>query len=216
MRQDHANLSFLTVNQALENLRTMTKQPMAEEDLLTQCEQGDCKVHIRLKWVRGLTQISGEPNDEQESVCVAGVQEVLNVHHIRLAQPGVPVSLTLTGKVFRDGDDSFDEITRVWDALVDLQTSELLFKPAEVAALADAINSVRPEVYDLDAKEKASASAIIAVLAHMANLNVMKPYAASETLKAAAAAAGVALPSTGTIKKFLDGAAATLTAGRTN
>ncbi|MNO86918.1 hypothetical protein D3C76_783330 [compost metagenome] len=210
MRPDHAHLSFLTVNQALENLRAMTKQPMTEEDLLTQCEQGHCKAYVRLKLVRGLTQVSGEPGDEPESVSLAGVQQVLNVQRIRLARPGVPVSLRLAGPVFRDKDDSFDEVIRVWEALVDLQTADLAFKPADVAALADTINGVIPETYDLDTKEKASASAIIAVLAHMSGLDVTKPYAAYETMKTAAPLARVAMPSSGTIKKFFEMAAASI------
>lgn len=210
MRPDHAHLSFLTVNQALENLRAMTKQPMTEEDLLTQCEQGLCSAYVRLNGVRGLTQVSGEPGDESESVCVAGVQQVLNVQRIRLARNGVPVSLRLAGPVFREADESFDEVTRVWDAMVDLEAGELAFKPADVAALADTINAVIPEVYGLDTKEKASASAIIAVLVHMSGLDVTKPYAAYESMKTAAPLARVAMPSQGTIKKFFDLAAGSI------
>lgn len=208
MRPDHARLSFLTVNQALESLRTMTKHPMTEEDLLTQCEDGYCKAYLRLAdGAAGLTQVSGEPGDEPESVSAAGIQRVLYVQNIRLALSGVPVSLRLTGPVFRDADDSFDEVIRVWDAVVDLKKADLAFKPGDVAALADAINGVIPETFDLDAKEEASASAIIAVLAHMAGLNVTKPYAAYGSMKTAAPLARVALPSQGTIKKFFDLAA---------
>lgn len=210
MRPDHAHLSFLTVNQALENLRTMTKLAMTEEDLLSQCEQGYCTAYIRLSGVQGLTQVSGEPGDEPESVWVAGVQKILYVQPVRLARSGVPVSLRLVGPVFRDIDDSFDELTRVWDALVDLKDGDLAFKPADVAALADTINGVIPETYDLDTKEQASASAIIAVLAHMSGLNVTKPYAAYDAMKTAAPLARVALPSPGTIKKFFEMAASSV------
>lgn len=207
MRPDHARLSFLTVNQTLENLRTMTKLAMTEEDLLSQCEQGHCTAYIRLSGVQGLTQVSGEPGDEPESVWAAGVQTILNVQPVRVARSGVPVSLRLAGPVFRDIDDSFDELTRVWDALVDLKNGDLAFKPADVAALAETINGVIPEDYDLKGKEKATASAIIAILVHMSNLDVTKPYAAYESMKTAAALARVAMPSSGTIKKFFDLAA---------
>ncbi|WP_283189851.1 hypothetical protein [Pseudomonas sp. PMCC200344] len=180
---------------------------MTEEDLLTQCEEGHCKAYVRLTGGRGLTQVSGEPGDEPESVFVAGIQRVLNPQNIRLARSGAPVSLRLFGPVFREADDSFDEVTRVWDAVVDLKNGDLAFKPADVAALADTINGVIPEAYDLDAKEEASASAIIAVLAYMSGLDVTKPYAAYETMKTAAPLARVAIPSPGTIKKFFDLAA---------
>lgn len=207
MRPDHAHLSFLTVNQALENLRTMTKQPMTEEDLLTQCEEGHCTAYLRLTGGQGLTQVSGEPSDEPECVFAAGVQQILYVQNIRLAQSGTPVSLRLVGPVFT-ADDSYEEVTRVWDAVVDLKNGDLAFKPADVAALAETINGVIPEAYDLDAKEEASASAIIAVLAHMSRLDVTKPYAAYGSMKTAAPFARVAIPSHGTIKKFFDLAAA--------
>ncbi|WP_141695150.1 hypothetical protein [Pseudomonas graminis] len=206
MRPDHAHLSFLTVTQALENLRAMTKLPMTEEDLLSQCEQGHCTAYSRLIGAQGLTQVSGEPGDEPESVWEAGVQKILDIQPVRLAQAGVPVSLTLAGPVFRD-DDSFEEVTRVWHALVDVKSGDLAFRPSDIAALAEIINGVIPETYDLNTKEKASVSAIIAVLAHLAGLNVGKPYAAYEVLSTAAPLARVALPSKGTIKKFFDMAA---------
>lgn len=210
MRPDHAHLSFLTINQALENLRVMTKQPMTEEDLLTQCEQGHCAAYIRFNGLRGLTQVSGEPGDEPELVDVAGPQKVLNVHRIRSALPGTQVSLTLAGPVFLAADDGFDEVVRVWEALVDPKSGDLGFKPSDIHALSDIISGASPKNYDLDSRERASVNAIIAVLAHMSGLDITKPYAAATTILAAAPVARVVMPTAGTIRKFLNLAASSI------
>lgn len=202
MRPDHAHLSFLTATQTVENLRTMTKQPMTLEDVLTQCEEGNCTAYIRFAGLRGQTSVSGEPGDVPEVVDEAGVQKVLNIESIRTARPGAPISLTMAGPVFRD-DDTFEVVTRVWEATVNPPSGDLCFRPSDVLALSDLINGVNPKKSELGAKQKKTAGVLIAVLARMPPIDISAPYAAAETILAAGAAMGLEMPAPNTIVTFL-------------
>ncbi len=202
MRRDHSQLQFLTMNQALENLRITTKLSMDAEDLLMHCANGNCTAYLRLEGVRGQTQVSGEPGDLPEVVYDAGPQEVRSVHAVRRARPGVPVTITMVGPVFED-DDSFEEVTKVWDAAVDMGLAEIIFKPADVTALSDKVLGVSPKSYNLDTREKASAGAIIAALASMPAFDIRQPWGVAEAIITAGELLGIEMPQDATIAKFM-------------
>lgn len=203
MRRDHSHLRFLTVSQALVNLTSATGLPMDTEDLLLQCENGNCTLYIRLPSASGLTQVSNEPDDSPERVYLAGVQKVLSIFAIRKAHPGIPTAITMAGPVFRD-DNGFDEVTRVWEAFVDVGTAELMITPADVTALSEKLLKVPSDVVVLDDRERASAGAVIAALATMSRTDITKPWGVAEAVIQAGAAAGIAMPGKTTVVKFLE------------
>lgn len=83
---------------------------------------------------------------------------------------------------------------------------ELAENTAEIATLRQKLALAQPEKL-LHSRESKSVSQIIAVLAAMAELDISAPYAADETLRAAAATSGLELPnSPETVVKFLKAA----------
>ncbi|WP_342650476.1 hypothetical protein [Pseudomonas sp. REB1044] len=177
--------------------------PMDTDDLLLQCENGNCSLYIRLPSASGLTQVSGEPDDLPERVYQAGPQKVLSIFAIRKARPGIPTMISMAGPVFRD-DDSFNEVTRVWEALIDVGSAELMIKPADVTALLGRLLRVPSDNDVLDDREKASAGAIIAALATMSPTNITKPWSVADAIIQAGAANGIAMPGRTTVVKFLE------------
>jgi len=85
-----------------------------------------------------------------------------------------------------------------------------IFRSDEIIRLAARINGTEPPVTEekpLHPSERRSMGQIIAALAAMAGIDLSKPYAADETMRAAAAQHGLELPSsTETVVKYLKSA----------
>lgn len=176
---------------------------------------GNCTLYIQLPGAHGLTQVSGEPDDSPERVYLAGPQKVLSIFAIRKAHPGIPTSITMAGPVFRE-DDSFDEVTKVWEALVDIGTAELMITPSDVTALSERMLRVTPDVDVLDDRERASAGAVIAALAAMSKTDITKPWGVAEAIMQAGATAGIVMPGRTTIVKFLELGKAAMASKKSN
>lgn len=198
-------LTWLSAEQAVSWLQDLTKTPITFVELGELCNAGHCGIYVSCSGVKIV--------DEEQGI------------NVELCGEAKVIGKTqLTAGVFADAPISFEgritvraDAYGVWgheDIVPDLQFDKTfylsrsyvpLFKPSEIEALASKLNGVEePKEKPLHPSERKSAGQIIAVLAAMAKLDLSTPYAADETLRAAAALHGLELPaSQETVKKFL-------------
>ncbi|MND36082.1 hypothetical protein D3C76_377140 [compost metagenome] len=204
MRHDHLLLQWLSIDQALENLRSMTRQPIAEEDLISLCEEGVCAVYIDARGLKGGAQVASI-EEVPQSVYGAGKQRILNSGVLRGLGSTASLRLTMVGPVLSDDLDDYQERERVWETLVARESLILRFKTSEIHDLVAKITGSSGKGMKLDPREKKSVGLVIAVLAKMADIDLSHPYAMVEALREAAALHGLVLPEhDDTIVKYLE------------
>ena len=204
MRRDHLLLQWLSIGQALENLRIMTNHPISEEDLLSYCEEALCAVYINGGGLKGDAEVASS-KEVPKSVYGAGYQRVLNGGALRDSSSATSVLLSLVGPVFSAHEDDYQEHVCVWGALVARERLILRFRTADIHALAGKIAVSSGKGMKLDPREKKSAGMVIAVLAKMAGVDLSHPYAHTEAIREAAAFHGLLLPEhDDTIVKYLE------------
>lgn len=193
MRRDHLLLQWLSIDQALENLRSMTKEPITEDDLISLCEEDACAVYINAGGVKGGAQVASI-EEVSKSVYGAGYQRILNGGALRGLGSATTVSLRMVGPVFSDDADDYEERACVWEALVARESLTLRFKTSDIQMLANRINGSSGEGAKLDVRQQRSAGKVIAVLAKMAGIDLAQPYAVIEAMRQAAGEQGLVLP----------------------
>lgn len=207
MRSDHLLLQWLSIDQALENLSSITKESILEDDLISLCEEGKCDAFYRAEGVRGGTQVASLEEKPQE-VYGAGYQKILNVEVLRGSVQTQSVLLRMVGPVLSNEPDDFEEVIRLWEAVVADSRRKIRFKTTDVQALANAIVGGSGEDA-LEARGKRSVGMLIAVLARMEPLDISRPYKAAGVIGKAAATLKLPVPSPETIVKYLEYAAPT-------
>ncbi|WP_296258250.1 MULTISPECIES: hypothetical protein [unclassified Pseudomonas] len=204
MRHDHLLLQWLTTSQALENLRSMTNQPISEEDLISYCEENLCSVYIDGGGLKGDEQV-GSSDEVPKSVYGAGYQRILNAEALRGVSSAGAVLLRLVGPVFSDHEDDFQERVCVWDGLVACERLMVRFSTPDILGLAERFAASTGKKLKLDPREKKSVAMVIAVLAKMAGVDISHPYGDIAAIRASAASYGLVLPEhDDTIAKFLE------------
>lgn len=202
MRSDHQLLQWLSISQALENLRSMTKLPTSDEDLISLCEEDLCAVYINVGGLKGNEQVASI-EEVPQSVFGAGHQRVLNSGTLRGLSSTAPTLLRMVGPVFTDCANDFDERNCVWEASVVVGSRDLRFKSSDIQALATNIIGRPGQSVEPEAREKRSLVALIAVLAEMSAVDISAPYKAAAVIQKAAATEGKWVPGEDTIVKYL-------------
>ncbi|MND88426.1 hypothetical protein D3C76_521700 [compost metagenome] len=201
MRLDHQLLKWLSIDQALDNLCRMTREPISVEDLISLCDEGNCGAYYKAEGVKGQTEVVSLEETPQE-VYGAGFQRILNVGVLKGALEAGSVLLRMAGPVFSNRDDDYEESPRSWEAVVADSRRKVCFKTTDIQALADTITgSSRSEV--LDVREKRSLLALIAVLAQMDSIDITEPYKAAGVIATGASRLGLWVPGEDTIVKHL-------------
>ncbi|MBJ2229391.1 hypothetical protein JFT67_10110 [Pseudomonas simiae] len=204
MRRDHLLLQWLTIGQALENLRSMTNHPISEEDLISYCEENLCAAYIDGSGVEGDAQVASI-DEVSKSVYGAGYQRILNAEVLRNSGSAASVSLRLVGPVLSDQEDDFEERVCVWDMVAVREHLMMRFKTSDILGLAEKIAANSGKSMKLDPRERKSVGMVIAVLAKMAGVDVLHPYGNIDAIRAAAASHGLVLPDhDDTIVKYLE------------
>ena len=201
----HAALTFLTMDQALNALSGVSKQPATQEDLLSLCEDGQCKLYVSIGGVHGFTQRTGELEEVREKVFCAGLQQVHSVRAVRRARLGSQVTVQVAGPVFLEGD-SFEDVIRVWECEIDIGAVELLFRSADISNLVESLAVMARPVKTLGTRERDSWSAVVAGLALAAGIDMKHADSAATTI-IHAGAGKVPMPSPNTIVKIIKQAA---------
>lgn len=205
MHPIHAALTFLTMGQALKALSGVLKEPVDQDDLLTLCEDDQCKLYVEVGGVYGLTQFTGEPEEVREKVFCAGRQRVRSVQAVRRARPGSPVKIDVSGPVFLE-DDSFIDVQRAWECEVDVGEVELLFRSADISSLVESLTVMARPVKPLGTRERESWSAVVAGLALAAGIDMKRADAAATTI-IHAGSGKVPMPAPNTVAKIIKQAA---------
>lgn len=205
MHPIHAALTFLTTGQALKALSGVLKQPVDQDDLLTLCEDGQCKLYVEIGGVYGLTQLTGEPEEVREKVFCAGRQRVHSIHAVRRATRGSPVTIDVSGPVFLD-DDSYVDVERMWECEVDIGDVELLFRSADISNLVESLTIMARPLKPLGTRERESWSAVVAGLALALGIDMKHADAAATTI-IHAGAGKVPMPAPNTVAKIIKQAA---------
>lgn len=99
MRLDHLLLQWLSIDQALENLLSITKQPMSEGDLFDLCAEDYCTAYINAEGLEGKTEVA-TIDEVPQSVYGAGYQKIRNATALRKTSNKAPIRLTMSGPVF--------------------------------------------------------------------------------------------------------------------
>ncbi|MFP3925771.1 hypothetical protein [Pseudomonas sp. W5-36] len=202
MRPDHERLSFLTVNQTLESMKVMTGWSMSLEDLISQCEEGNCIAYLGGDPLKGLTQ-AHELEERAMVVFGAGNQRVVSIGRLQGLGPEASASLTLAGPVLSDVPDDYEETVRVWEASVPRAVSMLRFRPTDIYSLAELLVGEPPTIRPLDTREKDSMLKLIAMLVELNGLDSMGHYKLAGILLAEAARLGLPPLSPNTIVTYL-------------
>lgn len=202
MRPDHERLSFLTVNQALESIKVMTGLSMSLEDLISQCEEGNCIAYIGGDPLKGLTQV--QVQEEHATVVFgAGNQRVISIGRLQGLGPDASASLALAGPVFSDAPDDYEETVRVWEADVPRAVAMLRFRPTDIYSLAELLVGQPPTIRPLEEREKDSIAKLIAMLVELNGLDKLGHYKVAGILLSEAARLGLLPLSKNTIVTYL-------------
>lgn len=202
MKRNHKLLQWLSIDQALESLCSLTKEPVSEEDLISQCEEGRCGAFVKISAIEGKT-LDAQADELGEwtfQVFGTGYQQVSSPTVLLRNSKSGPISIQLTGAVRTsphlecpEGDGVF------WEASVPPQEQSLYFKRSEIDLLAMLINGAD----ELEPREETSVGRLLSILADMAELDISKPNKAAEVLRLHADLKGLKPPSKGTITKYL-------------
>lgn len=200
-------MQWLTTEQAVDWLRSLTGSKIGYEELGALCNAGHCGVYVDCHNV----DACGSSFDAKYSLTGKG-QVMSDIKLEYLHQPFNSVLTTLDGiRVLCDGwlTEDLSEVPRGSHYLPGRY--QPLFKPDEILALAAKINGdVTPQgEKPLHPSERRSVAQLIAALAALAELDISKPYPAAEVLRTVAAMNGLELPgSDETIVKYLKMASA--------
>ena len=207
MRKDLLTLPLLTPTQALVVLKDLLGYDLSYEDLISQCEHGQCEMFVLLGEVQG-TSCTALPigNDDWTNSCyAAGLQKVLNPRVFTSSRN--EVKLVLLGAVHADCDSEALKYQQIeWSTLVALSECDVRFQTIEIQDFAKRIaSSMKP----IDPREKRSLYQIIAVLASMSGINISTPYAVYSAMVEQAAVEGIVFDmNDDTLAKHLNAAAA--------
>lgn len=203
MKRTHRLLQWLSIDQALECLCSMTKESISEEELIGMCEEGNCGafVCIDVSEGRALDALIDDEGEWTNRVFGVGYQRLSSPRPLWANRKGSPMSVQLFGPVLMAPELERNEVSDViWDASIPVHVQSLYFRRSEIVSLAGLITGND----DLDPRERASAGRLIAILADLAKLDIAKTSKAATVLISHAAAIGMKAPSKDTIAKFLD------------
>ncbi|MBU1329574.1 MAG: hypothetical protein KJ884_21520 [Gammaproteobacteria bacterium] len=203
MRRDHQLLQWLSVDQALESLRSMTKQPISEADLISQCEEGNCGAFVKVSATEGksLDALVDELGEWNFQVFGAGYQQVSSPAALLHNRKSGPIAAQLVGAVRTSLHLECPETEDVfWEASVAPQEQSLYFKRLEIDRLAGLINGAD----ELEPRVQTSVARLLSIMADMAELDISKPKKAADVLCKYAASKGLKPLSPTTIKKYVE------------
>lgn len=203
MKRNHKLLQWLSVDQALESLRSLTNEPISEEDLVSLCEEGNCSAFIRIGMSEGkaIEALAYQESEWTYQVFGSGYQQLSSPRALWANRKTKSMPAQLCGNVRTAPDLELGEVDAVtWETFVAAHDQSLYFKRSEIVRLAELIVGND----DLDPRERVSVARLIAILADMDKLDITTTNKASKVLIAHAAHAGLVAPNKDTIAKFLD------------
>lgn len=203
MKRNHKLLQWLSIEQALECLGSLTKELISEEDLVSLCEEGNCAAFVWIDLSEGnaLDALTNENGEWTSKVFGVGYQRLSSPRALSVNRKGKPMSAQLCGAVRTAPDLERDEVGDViWETSIPAHDQSLYFRRSEIVRLAELIAGND----DLDPRERASVGRLIAILADLAKLDIGKTSKAATALINHAAGAGMVAPNKDTIAKFLD------------
>lgn len=200
-------LPWLDVDLAVDLLVSLTDTNIGTYRFMELCEAVQVPAYLDCReWPGEIPAASQDDSTGAQRVIGAGICTI--DHPGRLYLDDLAICITGPAKL-EETERTMDSCK--WQLDEYDESRPVIFKPADIEALAAKMNGTpepQPEK-PLHSSERKSAGQIIATLAAMAGVDLSAPYAADETLRAAAAAYGLELPSSPeTVVKFLKDAAA--------
>ncbi|MFY1032705.1 hypothetical protein [Pseudomonas asiatica] len=203
MKRNHKLLRWLSLDQALESLCSLTKEVVSEEDLISHCEEGNCGAFVQIDLSEGkaLDALTNEEGEWTFQVFGVGYQRLSGPRALWANRKSKSMSVQLCGAVRTAPELEESEVgDTIWETSVPAHEQSLYFRRSQIVRLAEMITGSD----DLDPRERVSVGRLIAILADLDKLDIRTTNKAARVLIAHAPLAGVAAPNKDTIAKFLD------------
>lgn len=147
MRADLAGLKWLSVDQALLWLKDEAGIQLLENDLLAQCEAGQCAVYLNVDGVKGHCPegLRDEQGDWFVDVYGVGKGQIINPRALIESAGAVEIQLHISGELRQlERFDAEKYENAEWLATFVRERCHLIFAQSEIAELAQIIKGAAP------------------------------------------------------------------------
>ena len=167
MRADLISLQWLSLEQALQWLKDDSGIHLSEQDLLSQCDAGQCAAYLSVDRLKGNCPdgLRDELGEWFFTVYGVGKGQVLNPRALIEAEVGGEIQLYIAGEVRqieRAEAENFPDVE--WLATLPRERCHLLFESSDIAELAQIIAGAAPPLRALKPSHLLAISALLDLL----------------------------------------------------